>query len=145
MVIFLAAKSSQAAVRGKSLANSSVVALSFWKAAYYSHGLSFNRSWSWFSEPRVYNTMLPTIKTEVVSSRDSVFKVIQCHFPIAERSSKVTKLLREAAALSSALGVRQVKELKKGSEAQCGGLACSCSAGREGEGFSEGITGLGVG
>lgn len=89
--------------------------------------------------------MLPTIKTEVVSSRDSVFKVIQCHFPIAERSSKVTKLLREAAALSSALGVRQVKELKKGSEAQCGGLACSCSAGREGEGFSEGITGLGVG
>lgn len=89
--------------------------------------------------------MLPTIKTEVVSSRDSVFKVIRCHFPIAERSSKVTKLLREAAALSSALGVRQVKELKKGSEAQCGGLACSCSAGREGEGFSEGITGLGVG
>lgn len=53
MVIFLAAKSSQAAVRGKSLANSSVVALSFWKAAYYSHGLSFNRSWSWFSDPRV--------------------------------------------------------------------------------------------
>lgn len=89
--------------------------------------------------------MLPTIKTEVVSSGDSDFKVIRCHFPIAERSSKFTKLLREAAALSSALGVRQVKELRKGSEAQCGGLACSCSAGREGEGFSEGITGLGVG
>lgn len=51
--MFLAAESSQAAVRGKSLANSSVVALSFWEAAQHSHGLSFNRSWSWFPEPRV--------------------------------------------------------------------------------------------
>lgn len=39
LVIFLAAKDSQAAIRGKSLANSLVVPRSFWKAAYHSHGL----------------------------------------------------------------------------------------------------------
>lgn len=39
LVIFLAAKNSQAAVGGKSLANSSVVPHSFWKAAYRGHGL----------------------------------------------------------------------------------------------------------
>lgn len=39
LVIFLAAKNSQAAIGGKSLADSSVVPRSFWKAAYHSHGL----------------------------------------------------------------------------------------------------------
>lgn len=39
LVIFLAAKNSQAAVGGKSLANSSVVLRSFWKAAYHGHGV----------------------------------------------------------------------------------------------------------
>lgn len=39
LVIFLAAKNSQAAVGGKSLANSWVVPRSFWKAAYH-------KSWS---------------------------------------------------------------------------------------------------
>lgn len=39
LVIFLAAKNSQAAIGGKSLANSSVVPHSFWKAAYHGHGL----------------------------------------------------------------------------------------------------------
>lgn len=39
LVIFLAAKNSQAAVGGKSLANSVVVPHSFWKAAYHGHGL----------------------------------------------------------------------------------------------------------
>jgi len=39
LVIFVAAKNSQAAVRGKSLAYSSVAPRRFWKAAYHGHGL----------------------------------------------------------------------------------------------------------